>query len=131
MCGQECQMYSKKQVYSACSISGANRIVKFMFCMLKTMKVLYKLIVLFLMGLARHTQNTRVNIVITFWHLKKEVKNEVRDLNALAGSNATLTIYYTFHVLPPFTFFLSQYGIHTKLFLHLINSVFKISSTLF
>ena len=69
--------------------------------------------------------------VISLWHLKKEVKNEVRDLAALAGSNTTLTIYYTFHVLPPFTLFVCQYGIHTKLFLHVINYVFKISSTLF
>ena len=49
---------------------------------------------------------------ISLWHLKKEVSNEVRILNALARSNTTLTIYYyTFNVFPPLTFFLSQYGI--------------------
>ena len=29
---------------------------------------------------------------ISLWHLKKEVTNEVKDLNALASSNTTLTI---------------------------------------
>ena len=52
---------------------------------------------------------------------KPSVKNEVSYLTALAGSIATLTINYTSSVLPPFTLFLSQYGIHTKPFLHLIN----------
>ena len=53
------------------------------------MKVFYKLIVLFLMGLARHAQSTQVNSQ----YLKKEVNNEVRDLTALASSNTTPTIY--------------------------------------
>ena len=51
-----------------------------------------------------------------FLYLKKEVRNEVRGLTALAGSNTTLTIYYTSNVLPPWNLFLSQYGIHTKPF---------------
>lgn len=37
---------------------------------------------------------------ISLWHLKKEVRNEVKGLTALVGSNTTLTIYYTFNVLP-------------------------------
>ena len=54
--------------------------------------------------------------VISLWNIKKEVRNEVWDLIALAGLNATLTIYYTSHVLPPSTLFLTQCGIHTKIF---------------
>ena len=38
-----------------------NRVMKLMLCMLINIKVFYKLIVLFLMGLARHVQSTRVN----------------------------------------------------------------------
>ena len=64
---------------------------------------------------------------ISLWHLKIEFRNEVRDLTALAGSYTTLTIYYTFKALPPLTLFLSQYGIHTKPFLHLINCLCNIS----
>ena len=48
------------------------------------------------------------------------------DLTALAGSNATLIIYYTSNVLPPFILFLSQYGIPTESFLHLINCLCNI-----
>ena len=29
---------------------------------------------------------------ISSWHLKKEVTNEVKDVNTLASSNTTLTI---------------------------------------
>ena len=57
---------------------------------------------------------------ISLWH-KKEARNEVRDLTALADSDLTLTIYYTSNVLWPLTLFLSQYGIHTKPILHLID----------
>ena len=67
-----------------------------------------------------------------FWrHLKKEVKNEIRNLTALACSNATLTIYYASNVLPPLTLILSQYGIHAERFLHLINCLYSVSSLLF
>ena len=62
--------------------------------------------------------------VMSLRHLKKEVRNKVRDLTALAGSNTTLTIYYTSNVPPPLNLFLSQYGIHTKPFLHLINCLY-------
>ena len=63
-------------------------------------------------------------------HLKKEVRNEVRDLTALAGSN-TITIYCTSIPLPPLTLFLSQCGIHTVPFLHLINCFWNLNSLLF
>ena len=59
----------------------------------------------------------------SLWHLKEEVRKEVRDLDALVGSNTTLTICYASNVLPPLTLFLSQYGIHSKPFFHLINCV--------
>ena len=59
---------------------------------------------------------------ISLWHLKKEVRNEVRDLTVLAGSN-TFTICYTSNILLPLTHFLSQYGIHKKPFLYLIICV--------
>ena len=67
---------------------------------------------------------------ISLWHLKKEVRNEVRDLTALAGLNTVLAIYYTSMVLPQLTLFLSQYGVHAKSFLHLINCLCKITSLL-
>ena len=40
-------------------------------------------------------------LAISLWHLKKEVRNKVRDVTALAGSSTTLAIYYTPNVLPP------------------------------
>ena len=43
---------------------------------------------------------------ISLWHLKKEDRDEGRDLTALPGSKADLTIYYTFNVLPPLNLFL-------------------------
>ena len=49
---------------------------------------------------------------MSLWHLKKEARNEVRDLAAVADSNTTLTSCYKCIVLPPVTFFLSSYGIH-------------------
>ena len=65
------------------------------------------------------------------FHLKKEVRNEVRDLTALTGSDTTLAIYCTSIALPPLTLFLSQCGIHTMPFLHLVNCFCNISSFLF
>ena len=67
---------------------------------------------------------------MSLWHLKKEDRNEVRDLE-LAGSNTALKIYSTSNVLPPSTLFLSHYGIHTKPFLYLINILCNVSSLLF
>ena len=123
-------------------------------------KVFYKLMLSFLMGMARHSQSSQSDkcavflqyhnkklryevdlqhddkhevllkidsiifdgfcqacpeypgkFVLSLLHLKKEVRNEVKDLTALAGSNATLTMYYTSNFLPPLNLFLSQYGI--------------------
>ena len=67
---------------------------------------------------------------LSLWHLKKDVRNKVRDLTALIGSDTTLKIYYTFNVVPPSTLLLSQCGIHIKLFLHLINCLCNLSSLL-
>ena len=78
--------------------------MKLMICMLINMKVFYKLIVLFLMGLARHAQNTWLNLQCILGYLKKEVRNEVRDLTALAGLSTALTIYYTSNVWPFFSY---------------------------
>ena len=68
-----------------------------------------------------------VKFAMSLWHLTKEVRNEARDLTALANSNTTVTICYTSSVLPPSNFFLCQYGIHIKPFLHLINCLCNIS----
>ena len=68
--------------------------------------------------------------LVSLWHLKKEVTSEVRNLTALAGSNTTLMIYCTFNVSLPMILFLSQYGIHTKPLLYLINCLCSISSLL-
>ena len=92
-----------------CNISRKNWVMKLMFCMLINMKFFCRL------------------IVISLWHLKKEVKNEVRNLTALPASNTALTIYYVSRVFPPLTLSLTQYGIHTKPFLHLISCLCNIS----
>ena len=84
--------------------------MKLMFCILIKIKVFYKLILLFLMGLAKHSQSTRTSLQCLCDILRKK----------LSGSNTTLTIYYTSNVLPPLNLFLSQYGIHIKPFLDLI-----------
>ena len=47
--------------------------MKFMFYMLINMKVFYKLIVLFLMGLAKHTQITWVNLQYLYDILRKKL----------------------------------------------------------
>ena len=49
---------------------------------------------------------------MSLWHLKKEARNEVWNLAAVADSNTTPTSCYKSIVLPPVTFFLSRYGIH-------------------
>ena len=56
--------------------------------MLINIKVFCKLKLLFLVGLVRHAQGAKVNF-------KNEVRNEVKYLTALTGSNSTLTINYT------------------------------------
>ena len=70
-------------------------------------------------------------LAISFWHHKKEVRSEVMDLPALAGSSTTPTIYCASNVLPPLILFLSQYGIHTRSFLHLIICLCNISLSCF
>ena len=67
---------------------------------------------------------------MSLWYPKKEVRNEVRVMTALAGSTTTLTIYNTSNFLPTLNIFLSQYGIYTKSFLHLINCLCRISPLL-
>ena len=78
-------------------------------------------------GFGQACPNYPGKFAIYLLYFKEEVWDEVRDLTALAGSNTTLTIYYTSNVLPPFTLFLSQFRIHTKLFLHLIICLCNIS----
>ena len=105
-------------VQCLCDISRKNWAVKLMFCMLINMNVFYKLMILvFLIGLTRHVQSTWLNLQY-LWHLRKEVKNEVRDFTALIGSNTAL----------PLTLFRSQYRIHTKPFIHFINCFYNITS---
>ena len=53
------------------------------------------------------------------------------DLPTLAGSSTTPTIYCASNVLPPLILFLSQYGIHTRSFLHLIICLCNISLSCF
>ena len=72
-----------------------------------------------------------LKFAISLWHLKKEVRNEIRDLTALVDANATLTHCYTSNVLSPLMLFLPQYGIHSKPLLHFINCLCNISSLLF
>ena len=67
------------------------------------MKVFYKVIVLFLMGLDRHAQSI-CKFAISFDILRK-VRNEFRYLTAQAGSNTALTVHYTSSVLLPLTLF--------------------------
>ena len=77
------------------------------------------------MRLARHARASKFEM--SLWYLKKEVGDEVKVLTTLAGSNTTLMIYYTFNLVPPLNLFLSQYEIHTKLFLYFINCLCNIS----
>ena len=86
------------------------------FCMRIDMEIFYNLTVLFLMGLARHAQSTQVNLQYLCDILKKEFRNEVRDFTALIGSSIVFTIYYTSHVLPPLTLFLSYLEFISSLF---------------
>ena len=81
-------------------------------------------------GFSQAWPNYPGKFAISLWYLKKEVKNEIRDLTSLTASSTTVTIYYKSNVLQPLTFLLSQYGINTKPFLHLINCLCNISSLL-
>ena len=81
-----------------CNISRKNWVMKLMVCMLIKIKVFYRLIVIFLMGLARHAQITWVNLQYLCVILTK--KSRMKLGTALAGSCTTFTIYYTSNVLP-------------------------------
>ena len=105
-----------KLILSFYIISRKNWGRNFIFCMMINMKIFYKLMVLFLMSLARQAQITKVKFAISLWYLKKEVRNEFRDLTAPAGWNITLTTCNMSNILPPLTLFLWHYGIHTSLF---------------
>ena len=97
------------------------------FCMLSKQESLLQVDSIIFDRFGQACPNYSSKFVISFSHLKNEVRNKVRDLTPLAGSNITLTIYYTSNVLPPLTLFLSQYQIYTNLFLHLINCLCNIS----
>ena len=80
-------------------------------------------------GFGQHAQipNYPGKSAISFWLLKKEVVNEARDL---------WFKYYSYNLLylqcsPTIQIFLSQYGIHNKPFLHLINCLCIITTLLF
>ena len=83
--------------------------------------------ILFLMGFCQVCSIYPNKFAISLSYRKKEVGNEVRDLTALAGSNTTLTVYYIHCAHTIDSFLLSQYEIHTKPFLHLINSLNNIN----
>ena len=90
-----------------CNISRKNWDIKLMLCMLINKKDFYKLILLFLLGwLVRHVQSTQASL----WHLKKEVRNEVWDLAALAALKYFLCNILC-NVLSSLNLFFSQYGI--------------------
>ena len=82
-------------------------------------------------GFGQECPNCLCKFAISVWHLKKEGKNDIRDLTAMAGANIVLKICYTSNVLPPLALFPSHYRIHTKPFLDLINCLCSISSLLF
>ena len=88
--------------------------MKLMCRMLMNVKVFSKLIILFLMGLARHVQITWVNL--------QYLCDILRNKSGMM-LETTLTIYYPFNVLPPLILFLSQNENHTQPFLHLTNCV--------
>ena len=54
-------------------------------------------------GFGQAYPNYLGKFAISLWHLKKEVRSEVRDLTALAGLNIALAIYYTSSVFPLLT----------------------------
>ena len=105
---------------------------KSMFYMLINMKVIYKLIDSIIFDeFGQACPNYQGKFTISLGHLKKRVRNEVRDSTELAVLGTSLVIYYTSNVIPPLTYFLSQNGIHNKSFPHLINCLCDISSLLF
>ena len=55
-----------------CNMSRKNGVIKLIFCMVIKVKVFYKLIVLFLVGLVRHVQSTWVNLQYPCGILRKK-----------------------------------------------------------
>ena len=120
-CQPKCCNISRNNMYTISLQYVKKRVIKLMFCMLINMKVFYKLILLFLMGVVRHAQNTQASLHSLCDILGKKLGMKLRDLNVLTCSNTTPMLYYTSNVLSPLNLMLSQYGIHTKPFLYLIN----------
>ena len=104
-----------------CNISRKNWIMKLMFCMLINMKVFYKLILLFLIVLARHAHNIGYFASLQYLCaiLRKNLWMKLRTTGA-GVSNTACMIYYTSKVLLLLNLFSSQYGIHIELFIQLI-----------
>ena len=77
-------MLSTNQIkgYLKYNISGKGEGIKLIFCMQKSIKNSYKLILLVLMGVGRHAQSTRQNnnFPITLEYLQKQEKDEVEFL---------------------------------------------------
>ena len=78
-----------------------------MFCMLIEIESLLQVDNIIFDGFGQRYSKYPAKFAMSLWHLKKEERNQVRDLTALPGSKAGLTIYYTFNVLPPLTLFFS------------------------
>ena len=110
-----------------CNIWRKNRvIIKLMFCMLINMKVDSIIFNWASQVCPKYLGKSDMSL----WHLNNEVRNEIKDLTALADSNTTLKISSTSNVLAPLNFFSTQYGINITPFLHLINCFCNISSLL-
>ena len=107
-----------------CNISNKRWGINMIFWMKINIKVFYKLTALFLLVVARYVQSAQNSkSVISLRYLKKERSHEVDFFCMLINIKLS-------NVLPLLNLFLSQYGIHTKSFLHLINCLYNISSLL-
>ena len=121
MCGQAYLKYPKWQVCSVFEKCVLMLMFYMLINMIQTDSIIFD-------GFGQACPKYLGKFAISLWHLKKEVRNEVRGLTTLDGSNTTLSIYYASDVLPLFTLFFSQYGIHTKPFSYLINCLYCVSS---
>ena len=66
-----------------CSILRKKWVMKLIFCMQISMKVSYKLILWFLMGMVKHSQSSQNSkFAMSLQYLKKEVRDEVDFLHA-------------------------------------------------
>ena len=103
--------------------------MKLIFSMLINMKVFYKLILLFLMGLARHTQNTQINLQWLCYILRRR-QEESQGLICTSWFK-----YYSYDVLyfqcsPTIESFLLSIWNPYHAFLHLVKWLCNISSLL-